>query len=82
MANGCITQDQESGIDLRKKIYLALIIVSILAIPHMHTVAKAQRGYEAIGGEYLLPLVMILISMAVEQFFIIMSLAKEERDID
>jgi len=30
-------------------------------VPYLHTLETARRGYEAIGGEFLLPLLPILV---------------------
>ena len=30
-------------------------------VPHLHTLETARRGYEAVGGEFLLPLLPVLV---------------------
>ncbi len=47
---------------IMKKVLIILIILSILATPHLVIEAYQVRGYFAVGGEWLVgPLVILLI---------------------
>lgn len=46
-------------------VIIATIIFTILAIKY----ATAVRGYEAVGGEYLLPLISFFIIMLIESIY-------------
>ena len=46
-------------------IIIATIIFTILAIKY----ATAVRGYDAIGGEYLIPIIGLLIVMIIEDIY-------------
>lgn len=52
---------------MKKKFYLALIILAIMATPHFITQARISRGYIAIGGEVLLAPLALLIILCIEQ---------------
>lgn len=48
-----------------KKYAKYIILLSILATPHFVVQAQQQRGYDAVGGEWLLvPLAVVLIALA------------------
>ena len=46
-------------------VIISTIIFTILAIKY----ATAVRGYDAVGGEYLLPLLALLIIMLIESIY-------------
>lgn len=48
---------------------LLVIIATIILTPMAIKYATAVRGYEAVGGEYLLPLIALLIIMLIESIY-------------
>lgn len=50
-------------------IELLIIIATIILTPMAIKYATAVRGYDAIGGEYLIPIVGLLIVMIIEDIY-------------
>ena len=48
---------------------LLVIIATIILTPMAIKYATAVRGYDAIGGEYLIPIVGLLIVMIIEDIY-------------
>lgn len=48
---------------------LLVIIATIILTPIAIKYATAVRGYETVGGEYLLPLIALLIIMLIESIY-------------
>lgn len=50
-------------------IELIIIIATIILTPMAIEYATAQRGYEAMGGEYLLPILALVIILVIETIY-------------
>lgn len=48
---------------------VVVIISSIILTPMAINYAKSMRGYEAVGGEYLIPILGLLIVMITETIY-------------
>lgn len=48
---------------------LAIIIATIILTPMAIKYATAVRGYEAVGGEYLLPILALVIILIIETIY-------------
>lgn len=48
---------------------LLIIIATVIVTPMAIKYATAVRGYDAVGGEYLLPLLALLIIMLIESIY-------------
>lgn len=48
---------------------LAIIIATIILTPMAIKYATAVRGYEAVGGEYLLPILALCIILIIETIY-------------
>lgn len=48
---------------------LAIIIATIILTPMAIEYATAQRGYDAMGGEYLLPILALVIILVIETIY-------------
>lgn len=50
-------------------IELIIIIATIILTPMAIEYATAQRGYDAMGGEYLLPILALVIILVIETIY-------------
>lgn len=50
-------------------IELIIIIATIILTPMAIEYATAQRGYDAMGGEYLLPIIALVIILVIETIY-------------
>lgn len=48
---------------------LLVLIVTIIATPIAIKYATALRGYEAVGGEYLIPILGLVVIMIIETIY-------------
>ena len=69
----------------RKKIIktLAIVTVALIAYQIAHNVATAERGYEAVGGELFVPLLVIfgkdILKLLAEPFKAIKRIVREAK---
>lgn len=56
---------------------LIILILTIILTPKAIDYANAWRGYKGFGGEYLLPLIGLLIVLLVDSFYEINELNKK-----
>lgn len=52
----------------RIAVMVAGFIVSCLIVPKLNVIANEQRGYQALGGEVLIPLLYILVIVFIKTF--------------
>lgn len=52
-----------------RAIEILVIIVTIIVTPMAIKYATAARGYEAVGGEYLLPIFALVIILIIETIY-------------
>lgn len=52
-----------------KKVYWFLATIGIILTPLAHKFETARRGYGAIGGEFLIIPLLVLVALLIEQMY-------------
>ena len=63
-----------------RKIYWFLIAIGLILTPMAHKFETSRRGYVAIGGEFLIIPLLVLVALLIEQMYELTTIAIRENE--